>query len=62
MKVLVVVLFAASLYGQCVMCQRTAAAQQGARSAVLNHGILLLLIPPFAIIGGILWMAKRGSR
>ena len=47
---------------QCVMCQRTAAAQQSARAHVLNVGILVLLVPPFLIIGGILWMAYRGSQ
>ena len=37
---------------QCVMCYRTAAAQQGARSQVLNKGIAILLIPPVVILGG----------
>jgi len=45
------------LAAQCVMCYRTAAAQQGARSAVLNKGILILLIPPFLILGGVLLRA-----
>ena len=44
---------------QCVMCGRTAAAQQAARAHVLNLGILILLIPPFLIIGALLWMARR---
>jgi len=39
---------------QCVMCFRTAAAQQGARSHALNKGILILLIPPLAIAGVLL--------
>jgi hypothetical protein len=46
-----------SVLAQCVMCYRTAAAQQGARSEVLNKGIVILLVPPLAILGGILWRA-----
>jgi len=37
---------------QCVMCYRTAHAQQGARSHVLNAGILILGAPPFLILAG----------
>jgi len=48
-----------TLLAQCVMCGRTAAAQQAARAHVLNHGILILLLPPFLIIGALLWMARR---
>lgn len=47
------------LVAQCVMCFRTAAAQQAARSAVMNRGILILLIPPILVMGGILWLAFR---
>ncbi len=43
-----------AVLAQCVMCYRTAAAQQGARSQVLNKGIVILLIPPVLILGGIL--------
>jgi hypothetical protein len=39
-------------WGQCVMCFRTAAAQQGARAHVLDIGILLLGVPPFLILAG----------
>ena len=35
---------------QCVMCYRTAHAQQGARSHVLNAGILIPGAPPFLIL------------
>lgn len=45
----------------CVMCFRTAAAQEAERSRVLNSGILILLIPPIAVLGAILWMAWRRS-
>ena len=37
---------------QCVMCYRTAHAQQDARSRVLNSGILILGAPPFLILAG----------
>jgi len=37
---------------QCVMCYRTAHAQQDARARVLNAGILLLGAPPFLILAG----------
>jgi len=37
---------------QCVMCYRTAHAQNAARSRVLNMGILLLGAPPFLILAG----------
>ena len=45
----------------CVMCFRTAAAQQVERSRVLNSGILILLIPPVLILAGILLLAYRKS-
>ena len=38
---------------QCVMCYRTAHAQNEARSHVLNLGILILGAPPFLILAGI---------
>ena len=39
---------------QCAMCYQTAAqAAQGLHA--LNMGILILLLPPLAIIGGISW-------
>ena len=37
---------------QCVMCYRTAHAQNDARSRVLNMGILILGAPPFLILAG----------
>jgi len=37
---------------QCVMCFRTAEAQNHARSQVMNMGILLLGAPPFLILAG----------
>jgi hypothetical protein len=44
---------------QCVMCFRTAAAQQEERAKVLNLGILVMLVPPVAILGGFLFLAYR---
>jgi hypothetical protein len=46
-----------SLAAQCVMCFRTAAAQQAERSRVLNSGIIILLIPPIIVLAGILLLA-----
>jgi hypothetical protein len=40
------------LLAQCVMCFRTAAAQQNARAHVLDIAILLLGVPPFLILAG----------
>ena len=48
-----------ALAAQCVMCYRTAAAQQAERSRVLNHGIYILLVPPVLILAGILLLAYR---
>ena len=44
---------------QCVMCYRTAAAQQAERSRVVNSGIVILLVPPILVLGLILVMAFR---
>ena len=46
-------------FAHCVMCFRTAAAQQAERSRVLNHGIVVLLIPPLLILAGVLLRATR---
>jgi hypothetical protein len=55
-KLLTVALLAALLSlpasAQCVMCYRTAHAQNQARSRVLNMGILILGAPPFLILAG----------
>ena len=48
----------AALALQCAMCYQTAAqAAQGLRA--LNMGILILLLPPLAIIGCISWVAYQ---
>lgn len=46
---------------QCVMCYRTAAAQQAERARMLNFGIIIMLIPPFLILGGFLYLIYRQS-
>ena len=54
-RLLVPVLFAAlslPASAQCVMCYRTAHAQNEARSRVLNAGIFILGAPPFFILAG----------
>jgi len=59
---LVFFLAAASCWGQCVMCFRTAAAQNAARAHLMNVGIVLLGLPPFCILGGFLLLAWRRSQ
>lgn len=55
-------LAAANSWAQCVMCYRTAAAQNAARAHLLNVGIVLLGLPPFCILGGFLMLAWRRNR
>lgn len=44
---------------QCVMCFRTAAAQQLERARVLNQGIYVLMIPPLCILTLFAYIAYR---
>jgi len=64
MKRVLLALFlsAANLSAQCVMCYRTAAAQNSARAHLLNMGIVLLGLPPFCILGGFLLLAWRRNQ
>jgi len=55
----IVPLAAVAANAQCVMCFRTAAAQQMERARILNFGILIMLIPPIAILAGFLLLAWR---
>jgi hypothetical protein len=55
-------LAAANGWGQCVMCYRTAEAQNAARSHILNMGIVLLGAPPFVILAGFIALAFRRSQ
>ncbi len=50
-----------ALAAQCVMCYRTAAAQQAERSRVFNSGIVVLLLPPVLLLAGLLLLAWRKS-
>lgn len=43
---------AAPAEAQCVMCYRTAHAQNNARARVLDMGIVILGAPPFLILAG----------
>ena len=47
---------------QCVMCFRTAKAQNQARSHVMNAGILVLGAPPFLILAGFVVFLIRKDR
>jgi hypothetical protein len=48
---------------QCVMCYRTAHAQNQARARVLDAGILVLGAPPFLILAGfIAFVFHRNER
>jgi hypothetical protein len=48
---------------QCVMCYRTAHAQQAERARVLNMGIVILGAPPFLILAGfVAFVFKRSER
>ena len=44
---------------QCVMCFRTAAAQNLERARVMNIGIGIMLAPPVLILAGFLYLAYR---
>ncbi|HUO30909.1 MAG TPA: hypothetical protein VMU80_16915 [Bryobacteraceae bacterium] len=61
MKRLGLTLFLTAAHGwaQCVMCFRTAQAQNAARAHLLNVGIVLLGLPPFCILAGFLVLAWR---
>jgi len=52
-RLLAVTPFAVSgAFAQCVMCFRTAAAQNAERARVMDIGIIIMLIPPVAILAG----------
>ena len=64
MKRLLPLLWLAAVHAsaQCVMCFRTAEAQNMARARVLNLGIVVLGAPPFLILAGLLVLLYRRSR
>jgi predicted transporter len=47
---------------QCVMCFRTAAAQNMERAKVMNTGIIIMLIPPVLILAGFLYLCYRRNQ
>lgn len=49
-------------FAQCVMCFRTAAAQNAARAHIMNLGILIMGIPPILILVGFLVLCYRRSK
>jgi hypothetical protein len=55
-------LMSTGAFAQCVMCFRTAAAQQSERARVLNAGILIMLVPPLVILGGFVLLMYKRSR
>jgi heme/copper-type cytochrome/quinol oxidase subunit 2 len=59
-RALVIALLAASsAFSQCVMCFRTAAAQQSERARVMNLGIIIMLIPPVVILAGFMVLCYK---
>ena len=59
LAVLLLAVTAAPAAAQCAMCYNSAAAQDSEAIKALNLGILVLLIPPVAIMGSILLLAVR---
>ena len=55
-------LFSSGAFAQCVMCFRTAAAQQAERAKVLNLGIVIMLIPPIVILAGFVALCYKRSK
>jgi hypothetical protein len=55
-------LAAAPALAQCVMCFRTAEAQNAARAQVLNMGVLLLGAPPFLILAGYCYLFYKKNQ
>jgi len=48
-------------WSQCSMCFRNAAALEASRQQALNLGIVVLLVPPFLVLAGILYLAWKRS-
>ena len=55
----ILTLVAGAANAQCVMCFRTAAAQNMERAKVMNIGIGIMLVPPVVILAGFLIHAYR---
>ena len=61
-RLLLIAVLASPAFGQCVMCYRTAHAQNNARSRVMNAGILILGAPPLAILAGFVILIRKRNR
>lgn len=61
-KMLLLIALSLPASPQCVMCFRTAKAQNAERSRVLNLGILVLGAPPLLILAGFVVYAVRRDR
>ncbi len=53
------IMLSGPLWAQCQMCKETASFQKAETIEALNRGIILLAIPPVAIVGGIFWITYR---
>ena len=53
------IMFSGSLRAQCQMCKETASFQKAEAIEALNRGIIMLAIPPVAIVGGLFWITYR---
>ncbi len=54
-----VLALAGPLWGQCVMCRESAKYQRAEAIESLNRGIIILAVPPAAIMLGIGWVTYR---
>lgn len=62
LRALTALFSAAPLLAQCAMCYQNASAQGARGIQALNLGVLVLIVPPMAIIGCISWVAYRRSK
>ena len=53
------IMFSGSLWAQCQMCKETASFQKAEAIEALNRGIIMLAIPPVAIVVGLFWITYR---
>jgi hypothetical protein len=51
--------FSTPVWAQCAMCKAVAGSQKAAAIVALNKGIILLGVPPAAIILGIGWFTYK---
>ena len=62
-KLLLVLALSTAASGQCVMCFRTAKAQNAERARVMNLGILVLGAPPLLLFGGfVAYVVRRDGK